>query len=67
MAVRLDCWAAVLIAGLVLCLPANSDSADSSKLAARGKAILQAMIVVAVTFDAPEEAPCAFTLQPRRR
>ena len=32
MAVRLACRAAVLIAGLVLCLPATSDAADSSKL-----------------------------------
>jgi cytochrome c len=30
-----------LIAGLVLCLPATSEAADSSKLTTRGKVILQ--------------------------
>ena len=41
MPVCLACRAAVLIAGLVLYLPASSDAADPSKLATRGKAILQ--------------------------
>src|ERR1700674_1545612 len=41
MAVRFACRAAVLIAGLVLCLSATSDAADSDKLATRSKAILQ--------------------------
>jgi mono/diheme cytochrome c family protein len=41
MAVRLDCRAVVLVAGLMLYLPATSDAADSGKLATRGKAILQ--------------------------
>ena len=41
MAVRFACRAAVLIAGLVPCLSATSDAADSDKLATRGKAILQ--------------------------
>jgi mono/diheme cytochrome c family protein len=30
-----------LVAGLLLCLPASSEAADSSKLATRGKVILQ--------------------------
>jgi mono/diheme cytochrome c family protein len=41
MPVRFTYRVGALIAGLVLCLPATSDAADSSKLATRGKAILQ--------------------------
>ena len=39
--VRLAFQAWVLATGLLLCLPGNSDAADTGKRAARGKAILQ--------------------------
>jgi mono/diheme cytochrome c family protein len=41
MAVRFASQALGLSAGLLLCFPANLDAADSGKLAARGKVVLQ--------------------------
>jgi mono/diheme cytochrome c family protein len=58
MAVRFAPQALGLSAGILLCLPATSDGAESSKLAARGKLILQENCGRCHAIDSPlKEAP----------
>ena len=57
MTVRFASQVLALSAGLVLCLPGTSDAADASKLAARGKAILQENCGRCHAIEATGESP----------